>query len=80
MTAAITVAIVVVMLAITVAIVVVVIMSATAVVGLVTAVNGVDFNRGAILDFEALAAVIANFKRIEIAKFAFATTDTVAVV
>ena len=42
--------------------------------------NAVDLYRGVIVRLQTLSAVIADFERIEITKFAFAATDAVAVV
>ena len=44
------------------------------------AVNRIDFNRSEIVDIQAFSAVIANFKRVEVAKFALAAAYALAVV
>ena len=42
--------------------------------------DAVDFYRGVVVRLQAFSAVVAYFKRIEIAEFAFPAADTVAVV
>ena len=44
------------------------------------AVNRIDFNRSKIVDIQAFSAVIANFKRVEVAKFTLAAAYALAVV
>ena len=44
------------------------------------AVNRIDFYRSEIVDIQAFSAVIANFKRVEVAKFALAAAYALAVV
>ena len=43
-------------------------------------VDTVDFKRGVIVELQTFSAIIANFKRIEIAKLTFAATYAIAIV